>query len=389
MTPWFAPTGLEFQSIPVGDGAAWVTLELTDGTGLLGTAETIASWQGRSVPAVIARLGDRLRGRRLSVVEDVTAELQVTDDDLLGDFVTAAAVSALRGAVVDALARREELPLHSYLRTQGTEPVEPNPSVRLYANINRALLPLEGPAADRSPPAFAAAARAAVRAGFPVVKCAPFDECHQPYEGRGVPPSAQFGLERIGAVVEAVGPDTAVYVDCHRRFDLPSSQALAGALADFDVAWFEEPMDPATSPGQLAQVTAVSPVRVAGGERGFGHEWFDGLLEQRVVDVAMPDVMFCGGPAEAYLICREHPGRVSLHCSSGPLALLAGAHVTSAGTAVLPLEHAVHEVPWRSTVLEVPERIVGGVMHLPDGPGLGTRVDRAVADRLGGRRWVE
>ena len=115
-------------------------------------------------------------------------------------------------------------------------------------------------------------------------------------------------------------------------------------------------------------------------------------MEEEVLDVVMPDVKFCGGPVEAYLIGRElesrWAGSVSMHCPSGPLSLLASAHATAAFGNTLPLEHAVYEVDWRYEVLEPFEEIKDGYLTLPEGYGLSARID-PVAVAMRGRSWSE
>jgi L-alanine-DL-glutamate epimerase-like enolase superfamily enzyme len=106
----------------------------------------------------------------------------------------------------------------------------------------------------------------------------------------------------------------------------------------------------------------------------------------------MPDVKFCGGPVEAYLIGRELEARwersVSMHCPSGPLSLLASAHATAAFGNKIPLEHAVYEVEWRHEVMEPFEQVENGYLLIPEGYGLGGRVD-PVAIAMRGRTWTE
>lgn len=50
----------------------------------------------------------------------------------------------------------------------------------------------------------------------------------------------------------------------------------------------------------------------AGAERGYGRHLFKRLIEQEVLDIVMPDVVYCGGPVEAYTAGMElesmHPG---------------------------------------------------------------------------------
>jgi galactonate dehydratase len=115
-------------------------------------------------------------------------------------------------------------------------------------------------------------------------------------------------------------------------------------------------------------------------------------MEEDALDIVMPDVKFCGGPVEAYLIGRELEARwersVSMHCPSGPLSLLASAHATAAFGNKIPLEHAVYEVEWRHEVMEPFEQVENGYLLIPEGYGLGGRVD-PVAIAMRGRTWTE
>ena len=77
-----------------------------------------------------------------------------------------------------------------------------------------------------------------------------------------------------------------------------------------------------------------------------------------------------------------------MHCPSGPLSLLASAHATAAFGPQLPLEHAVYEAEWRHEVMEPFEEIKNGEFIIPDGPGLGGRVDPVMVE-MRGRRWEE
>ena len=52
----------------------------------------------------------------------------------------------------------------------------------------------------------------------------------------------------------------------------------------------------------------------------------------------------------------------------------------------MPLEFGPYEVPWRAELIEPSERIEGGRLWLPGGPGLGARLNPKVLDRYG-RRW--
>ena len=155
---WFRPTGLHYSKVNVRGPTAWHFLEIQDGHGGFGLAEIVAQADGRDVLGAAARLADRLRGEALDSDRAVLEHLRLGEDDLAKDGVAASAVSSLRAAVADALARRAQLPLAEYLRMEGGLAGEVPDKVELYANINRSMLPDDHGPVDRSPDAFATAA---------------------------------------------------------------------------------------------------------------------------------------------------------------------------------------------------------------------------------------
>ncbi len=389
---WWRPTRLEFQQIHVRGNTEWTTINFGDADGIFGQGEITSTQLDRSVASLTARLANRLRGERIASDEDVLGILGFTTEALEADQRTSTAVSALRCAVADALAQRAGMNLTQYLLNTHGQVADAGTSVELYANINRSLLPDDGGPVDRGPDDFAEMAVEAVSNGFKTIKCAPFDECRAPFGSTGLPDCAEAGLERVQAIRSAVGADITIFVDCHSRFDLDSALALEPELRAAGGEWFEEPVDPIASSDDLRIIHEKSDLPIAGAEHGYGIELFKRLVHEDVLDIVMPDVKFCGGPVEAYRIGAElegsHPGSVSIHCPSGPLSLLAGAHATAAFGNVLPLEHAVYEVDWRHTVLEPFERVEQGELILPEGQGLGARVDPAII-ALQGTRWEE
>ena len=104
----------------------------------------------------------------------------------------------------------------------------------------------------------------------------------------------------------------------------------------------------------------------------------------------MPDIKHCGGVGEAVRVGRSalrRGGAFSLHSPSGPISLLASAHVTAAVSGALPLEHAVDEVDWRADLVTPAERIEDGRLLVPTAAGLGATLDwRAIRRR--GHVWT-
>ena len=357
----------------------WVFAVLGDGEGTATTVEVTFSDRSEQVVDALAGMVAALRGTDVAGDGQVEALVGLTRHRLRADAVLAAAVSGLRSAVAQLEAARSGMRLHRFLGA------EANAAVELYANINRGLR-----ATDRTPDSFERAAARATREGFGTFKCAPFDEVSPAMAPDRMLRQAELGLERVRAVRRAIGPEARLLVDCHSRFSAQVAPAVARELAALDVGWFEEPVQPTSAADDLAAIARDVPMPVAGGESGYGVEFFDGLLDQRAVAVVMPDVKYCGGVAEAARAGRSAIGRgggVSLHSPSGPISLLASGHATAAVDGALPLEHAVHEVDWRADLVEPAERIEGGRLLLPSATGLGAALNTEVVRRHG-RLWT-
>lgn len=368
---------IELTRVHVRGPTEWLFVRITDAAGTTGLGEATPTALD-TLRSLWPRLADE------TVEDDASAVLAlgVNDAAARADPLLGGAVSGIRGALADLFARRAGKSLSAYLGG----PEAPRP-VEIYANINRSLRPDDDGPVGRSPAAFASAARAAVEAGFRTVKCAPFDEARAPFARSGLPEEARPGLERLAAVRAALGPDVPLYVDCHRRFTLDAALALEPELRTLGIAWFEEPVDVLREPDVMSAIARASAITVAGAEQGYGADLFGRLIAEDALDVVMPDVVLCGGPVEAARAARAaeaiRPGSASLHCPSGPVSLLHSAHVMAAAGASRPLEHAVHEVPWRAGLLAPRELFNAGAREIPGGPGLGAVLDEALLVKRG------
>ncbi|MCX4749467.1 hypothetical protein OG455_28820 [Kitasatospora sp. NBC_01287] len=285
------------------------------------------------------------------------AVLRVLDGDgEVGVFTRRTVRGAVRQALADLAARRAGVPLWRWLGGAGA--AHAPESVPLYANLNRA-------PGGRAPAEVAATAVAAVRAGFTAVKLAPFDT-------PGGDRLAHLGLARVRAVRAAVGPDVRVLVDCHERLSLAELTPLLDPFAELGIGWLEDGVGSAR-PAELAELRHRTQLPLAGGEFAFDAAELaavDGLL-----DYVLPDVKHAGGPAAVLaLAAAAGAARVSLHNPAGPVATLHSAHL-AALLPTEPLEFAFGEVDWRAALLGGAERISGGRLALPAGPGLGAEPD--------------
>ena len=368
----------DFTSVTVTNRTVWTFANFVNGDGTQTTVEITAGDSVRNVARDLEAMVSRIGDHDIESEDEIESILGLSVDQLRANRVMATAISGLRSAVIQLQAESEGLSLTEAL---GGTPAE---SVQLYANINRGLF-----ATDRTPDAFFKMAERARKAGFTIFKCAPFDEVSPPSSPTRILDEAQLGLARVAAVRNAIGSDARLLVDCHSRFQRDTAPLIAEELAKLDVGWFEEPVQPTSSLGELVEIADEVPMPVAGGEIGYGADFFDELVASRAAAVVMPDIKYCGGVGEAATAGRRTiatGGGFSLHCPSGPISLLASGHVSAAVDGAMPLEHAVYEADWRADILEPPEIVRDGRLWMPGGPGLGATLNRDLANRFG-RTW--
>ena len=369
---------LRFAEVKASEATTWTFVEAHDGGGTVAVAEITCGGNTAEAVRLTSELAGRLKGREIADEGDVEGMLGLAVSDMQANMALATAVSGLRTAVSDLRAQRRGVTLTEELG--GT----PQESVLLYANINRHLL-----TRDRSPASFGRAAELAVLRGFGIVKCAPFDGVGPPSTRGEILDVARLGIERVAAVRAAVGDDVTVLVDCHSRFERHTAPLVAEQLALSNIGWFEEPVEPTKDAEGLAEVAQAVSMIVAGGESGYGREFFRSIVECGALNVIMPDVKYCGGLAEACAAGRaamDAGGDVSLHSPSGPVSLIGGGHAMAAMPWAIHLEHAVYEADWRAELVLPYERVEGGRLWMPDGAGLGAELNEAVVERYG-RFW--
>lgn len=369
--------GIELTEIPVTDHMTWAFATFRDDQGITATIELGRPRTDARYDRILADMVKSLSG--VDIPHDTSVEnlLGLDTNSLQTDFTLACIVSAVRSAIFEFDCLHKGASMSEAL---GSEPTD---SVALYANVNHSAL------RGRNPHHFARASALAVDDGFTIVKCAAFDYLPASPVKDNTMEAAQYGLEQVAEVRRAVGTDIEILVDCHSRFDEQTAPEIAKKLAEHDIGWFEEPLQPTTDLDGLARVASQVDIPTAGGEDGYGAEFFKRLVESGASTIAMPDVKVCGGAAETHrsaIAATRAGGRVSLHGPSGPLSQLVGAHVTAATPNAMPLEYAANQVPWRSEVTTPPEHVHGGRLMLPKNPGTGATLDdKVVAHR--GRRW--
>lgn len=354
----------------VSEKTNWLFVRVTGDNGLTGIGEgSLNGWETAQV-AYAQTLAASLIGKS---IEDIVPQLCVFAHSP-GGLIASSIVSALEQAVTDLRAKEKGVPVHAMLGKSLRE------SIPVYANINRG-------ARDRSPEGIAQSARNAVAAGFAAVKIAPFDGVYfGDADATALDRKISAGIERVYAIRDAVGPDIKVMVDCHWRFDEAAVQNVMRKLKAAKLYWLECPVS--ENPGYYATLgrlrgeTGALGMKLAGAERQVSATGFAPFIEDRLLDVVMPDVKYAGGYAEMLKIaalCARHDAGFSPHNPTGPVCNLASMHLCAVAPAFLILEHQLAESPLFFDVVKgYKPKLVNGCFELPDTPGIGAELDDAV-----------
>jgi L-alanine-DL-glutamate epimerase-like enolase superfamily enzyme len=191
-------------------------------------------------------------------------------------------------------------------------------------------------------------------------------------------PSLQRDLERIERVRDVIGAETRLMVDANGRLNLPTAMELGTRLADFNVAFFEEPLwyDDVEGHRRLAE-TIATPIAL--GEQLYLLDHFRTFMAAGAVHYVQPDVVRLAGvtewwqAADAALAERlpvvPHIGdmmQVHLHCCL-------------AHPACTMLEY----IPWLRGCFVEPATVADGFFLPPQLPGAGTTLRDDAIDRFG------
>ena len=176
---------------------------------------------------------------------------------------------------------------------------------------------------------------------------------------------------------EAVGPEIELLIDCHGHYDVPTGVRLAQRLAPYNIGWFEEPVPP-ESYAALKQVRDQIPTRICVGERLHTRYEFVPIFENRLADYVMPDVTWTGGISELKKIATMAEAYyipISPHDASGPINILAGAHVAMTAPNFYRLESRRADMGFYNAFIEEPLVVRSGALIVPDRPGLGVTMN--------------
>ena len=336
-------------------------------SGLCGYAPGPGSEQARrAIERVIAPF---LEGRTLAEPDALRVQFL---DNFPYDPESVKLYGALEVALYDLIGKQRGVPISELIGGRVRD------RIRLYGSAGMYM----------APEAYAEEALAIADLGFRAYKMRP-----------GMGPEKD--LETVKRMRQAVGPDFDLMVDAHtwwRMGDLSYDPAvverLAQSMAEYEIAWLEEPMPPDDHEAYL-RLKEKDIVPLASGEHEPDEERFLDLILTASVDYVQMDVCCQGGFAMARRLFSEiaRAGlRFAFHSWGTALEVVAAAQLGICWPETVvewleypcyssPTQAGMYPFPLADDILTEPLRIDGGDLLVSREPGLGVQVNESVLSR--------
>jgi L-fuconate dehydratase len=384
--------------------AAYVRLVTDSEDAISGHAFVFTIGRGNDVQvAALDALSGHLVGRDL---EPLLADMGATNRELIGDSqlrwlgpekgVMHMAIGAVVNALWDIKAKRAGLPLWQLLSRMTPEELV---SLVDFRYLTNALTPQDALRILReAEPGRAAREAELLATGYPAYTTTPgwlgySDEklarlCREAVAD-GFPQiklkvGADLGddIRRLRVARQVCGEGFPIAIDANQRWEVSEAIEWVNALAQFDLAWIEEPTSPDDVLGHAEIARGVSPVRVATGEHAQNRVIFKQLLQADAISVMQIDAARVGGVNEniANLLLAAkfgvpvcpHAGGVGLceavqHLSMFDFVAVSGSRQ---GRMIEYVDH-LHEH------FVVPTQVRGGAYEAPTAPGAGMEMKTA------------
>jgi galactonate dehydratase len=339
----------------------WVFVIVDTDEGITGVGEATGGLATQPQVAAVEEVRHLVIGRDPRDVHAIWNHLY------LSQFLThSAATSGIEMACWDILGKSLGVPVWRLLGGRVRD------RVRVYANGW-----YTGP---RTPAGFAAKAEEVVAKGYTALKFDPFGGAYMKLTRK----ESRECREIVAAVRKAVGGDVDVLIEGHDRFTVSAAIEVGRWLADYDVTWFETPVNSNDIEATVA-VARASPVRIIAGERWREPRLFARFLAEDVTDIVNPEPLGIGGiwrTLEVAAIARAHGCDLAMHNAESPFKTMVALHICAV-TPNIFIQECFDDFlePWTSRVLKGYLRVKDGHLEMPNAPGIGVQLDEREAKR--------
>jgi L-alanine-DL-glutamate epimerase-like enolase superfamily enzyme len=200
---------------------------------------------------------------------------------------------------------------------------------------------------------------------------------------------SRTAAERTAWVREAIGPDVKLMADAVQSIELEPWSAeeavrVGKELEPFAPFWLEEPCGSGDIPG-YATVRKALGITIAGGESLTTAEHFARFFHAGALGIAQPDATHVGGITECRKVCGlalQKGVPVALHAWGSAVSLAANYHVGFSTPNCVILERPALNNPLVQELLLDGFHVREGLLYPPSAPGLGIKLDDAVAKKF-------
>jgi galactonate dehydratase len=285
------------------------------------------------------------------------------NDYARADEIAMSAIATIEIACWDILGQAQGLPVYQLLGGAVRD------RIKAYANGWYTV--------ERTPQEFHRAARRVMGKGYHALKFDPFGAGF--YELDRAEKSRAIAL--VEAVRDAVGPDTELLIEMHGRFNPATAVEIARELEPFKPSWIEEPVPPENL-AALKKVAEKVTIPIATGERLHTRYDYRPLFELQAADIIQPDITQSGGLLEAKKLAawaEMYYVLVAPHNVGGPVSTAAALHF-AASTPNFKIQEHFNDFTeeWVKGAAPGNPEVVDGYFALPQGPGLGVRLNEEV-----------
>jgi mandelate racemase len=188
--------------------------------------------------------------------------------------------------------------------------------------------------------------------------------------------SPRDDLAAIAGIRNAVGDDMELMADFNQGLSFDEALRRCHMIDDTGLAWIEEPIVYDNFDG-YAQLTARIKTPIQIGENFYGPRDLHKALQHKACDLVMPDFMRIGG-VTGWLRAAAIAGAAGIPMSTHLYPEI-GAHAMR----VTETAHWLEWQDWADPILQRPYEVRGGMLHIPDTPGVGLAWDEdAVAAHM-------
>jgi L-Ala-D/L-Glu epimerase len=324
-------------------------LSLRDGTlHAFGEAAPLPSFGTEDLPHAEAALRAYLTAFMESDVGMRDGDVPAPPDHVL----TPCASYAVESLLLDAMARGDGLPVHTYL----SDPPEDGIGEEHAA----ASVPVNAVVGCSSAAETAAAVAHARTEGFHCVKLKV-----------GAADSGE-DVRRVAAAREAAGTDMSLRLDANGAWTLEQARRMLDRLARFDIEYVEQPIAPGAMDDWLdLRAHAAMPLAVDEGIRCIEDAWR--LLKGDAADVFILKPMALGSVLRTRMFAMEAAARQRRVVFTSLIESAVGRAMTAHIAASLPMHPGPHGLATGSLFARdtAVDDVRDGILHLCPGPGIG------------------